>query len=78
LPDPCFLDSAIEETYEIGQDKVSAETINYLSEIASLIEGEKISISTMLIMLRKKVRQHSMGKMKKPDYIVNYLNNKPP
>ncbi len=78
LPDPCSPAAIIEKTYQIGQDKVYVETINYLSEIASLIEGEKINSSIILGVLRKKVRQHSMVKMKKADYIVNYLNNKPP
>jgi hypothetical protein len=46
--------------------------------VTSLIEERKVRLDEILKMLSKVLRQHSIGRRKRIDYIVRYLNKSPP
>lgn len=52
--------------------------VQYVRLVCSLIEGRRVSRSEVLEMLRKVLRQHSIGRRSKIDYIVMQLNQNPP
>lgn len=57
---------------------LNPHTVKYVRLVVSHIEGRKISVSQVLELIRKKMRQHSIGFRRKPDYIVAYLKKNPP
>ncbi len=50
----------------------------YLVMAVSLIEGRGVSLEEVLEMLQRAVRQHSMARVKRTDYVVWHLNKSPP
>lgn len=52
--------------------------LKYLCMVTSLIEGRRISMEELLQMLARSMRQRSMSRTNRTDYILNYLNNHPP
>ena len=50
----------------------------YLAMVTSLIEGRAVSLKEVLEMLQRTVRQHSMARGKRADYVVWHLNKHPP
>lgn len=46
--------------------------------VTSIIEEREVSLDEILKMLSKVLRQHSIGRRKRIDYIVKYLNKNPP
>jgi len=52
--------------------------VEYLRVVCSLIEGRRVSRGEVLEMLGKVLRQHSIGRLLKIDYIVMQLNQNPP
>ena len=64
-----------------GKHEVSgfdAGMVSYLQMVTSLIEGRKVIRDEILEMLARGVRQHSIGRRKRMDYVVWYLNEHPP
>ncbi len=92
LPDP--RDSTCEDidsTDEIPLDKeapIPPETthrvsvhpamLQYLCMVTSLIEGRRVSMEEILIMLARIMRQRSMYRTGRIDYVLDYLNKHPP
>ena len=50
----------------------------YLRMVTSLIEDRRVSLMDILAMLERAVRQHSMGRRRKIDYILQYVNQRAP
>ncbi|MCP4911498.1 MAG: hypothetical protein GY909_00145 [Oligoflexia bacterium] len=67
-----------EGCYESGEMVVDSETVNYLQGVVSLIEGFRVTEEEILTMLKAKMRQHSMDKGKRIDYIFRYHPGMPP
>jgi hypothetical protein len=58
--------------------RFDAGMVRYLRMATSLIEGRRVSQMEILAMLKRAVRQHSMGRRRKIDYILQYLNERAP
>jgi hypothetical protein len=58
--------------------RVSASMLKYLCMVTSLIEGRWISMEELVVMLARSMRQRSMYRTSRIDYVLNYLNNHPP
>jgi len=52
--------------------------VNYLRMITSMIEGRQVSVLEILAMLARAVRQHSIVRRRRIDYILQYLNERAP
>lgn len=52
--------------------------VEYVRMVTSLIEGRRVSLDEILKMLSRVLRQHSIGRRKRIEYIVGYLNRHPP
>jgi hypothetical protein len=52
--------------------------VSYLRMVTSLIEGRRVSLTEILAMLERAVRQHSIGRRRRIDYILQYLNERAP
>jgi hypothetical protein len=50
----------------------------YLRMVISLIEGRRVSAAEILEMLARVLRQHSMVRRRKIDYVLQYLNKRAP
>ncbi len=64
--------------YKPGENTIDKATLDYLHSVTSLIEGRSVRQKEILAMLIKKVRQHSIAKMKRVEYNGRYLIGKPP
>jgi hypothetical protein len=58
--------------------KFDAGMVDYVRMVTSLIEGRKVSREEVLEMLKRTMRQHSIGQEKRIDYILRTLKEKPP
>jgi len=78
-------------TEEVSLDKevsISPETthrvsvdpsmLKYLCMLTSLIEGRRIFMEELLEMLARSMRQRSMYRTRRIDYVLSYLNKHPP
>ena len=71
-------------TRGVGRDLTADEyrfdvsMVSYLRMVTSLIEGRQVSRMEILAMLARAVRQHSMVRRRKIDYVVQYLNERAP
>jgi len=63
---------------KIGSGKPTSTIIEYVRMVISLIEGRRISRRQVLLMLERIVRQHTIGKRRKIDHAVAWLNEQPP
>ena len=50
----------------------------YVRMVASLIEGIPIGLKQMIAFLRQAMRQHSIAKRSRGDYVLHVLNQHPP
>jgi hypothetical protein len=57
---------------------VDPSMLKYLCMVTSLIEGRKIAMKELLKMLARIVRQRSMYRTRRIDYVLSYLNKHPP
>ena len=55
-----------------------AGMVLYLVMVTSLIEGRVVSREEILEMLKRAMRQHSMARLRRADYLVWHLNKEPP
>lgn len=60
------------------EPRFDAGMVSYLRMVTSLIEGRRVSISEILVMLARAVRQHSLVRRRRIDYAVQYLNQRAP
>jgi hypothetical protein len=56
----------------------NATLIAYVRTVVSLIEGRAVSREEIVRMLARVVRQHRMARERRMDYVVRYLNERPP
>ena len=54
------------------------QMVEYVRMVASLIEGRRISRGQVRRMLARKMRQHTMGRRRRIDQTVAWLNEEPP
>jgi hypothetical protein len=65
----CVLDEAM---------LVSSRVLPYARMVASLILRRTISRAELLARLRRRMRQHSIGRLCRREYVLRYLNKYPP
>lgn len=63
---------------ESGKGEWDAGMVAHVRMVTSLIEGRRVSLDEILKMLARAVRQHSLGRVRRIDYIVGQLNKAPP
>ena len=59
-------------------NRFNTRMVCYLRMVTSLIEGRWVSISEILEMLARAVRQHSMVRRRRIDYVLQYCNERAP
>jgi hypothetical protein len=57
---------------------VNSPILPYVRMAASVLEGRTISHEELLTALRKSLRQRSMGRLLRREYVLRYLNQHPP
>ncbi len=57
---------------------VNSRILPYVRMVASVIEGRTISRMELITALRKRMRQHSIGRRPHREYVLCYLNQHPP
>jgi hypothetical protein len=57
---------------------VNSRILPYVRMIASVIEGRTIGRDELIAALRKRMRQHSIGRRPRREYVLCYLNQHPP
>jgi hypothetical protein len=63
---------------EAGALEVHAGMVRYVAMVASLIEGRRVSQAEMLRRLARAMRQHSMARRRRMDYVVAQLQKHGP
>jgi hypothetical protein len=58
--------------------RFDAHMVSYLRMVTSLIEGWRVSVGEILEMLARAVRQHSMVRRRRIDYVLQYLKENAP
>lgn len=61
-----------------GAQELHAGMVGYIAMVASLIEGRRVSEEEILQMLLRAMRQHSMARRRRMDYVVAQLNQHGP
>ena len=62
----------------VVEDEFDRVVVEHVRMVTSLIEGRPVSRNETLRMLSKVMRQHSIGRRSRLDYIVLELNKNPP
>ncbi len=62
----------------VVEDEFDRVVVEHVRMVTSLIEGRPVSRNETLRMLSKVMRQHSIGRRSRLDYIVSELNKNPP
>ena len=57
---------------------VNSRILPYAQMVASVIEGRTISRDELIAALRKSMRQRSIGRWPRREYVLRYLNQHPP
>jgi len=57
---------------------VNSRILPYVQMVASVLEGRTISRVELLTALRKSLRQRSIGRLPRREYVLRYLNGHPP
>jgi len=60
------------------EHRFDAGMVRYLRMVTSLIEGRRVSLMEILAMLARAVRQHSMGRRRRIDYVLQYWHQRAP
>lgn len=58
--------------------RFNTRMVCYLRMATSLIEGRRVGVSEILEMLARAVRQHSMVRRRRIDYVLQYWNERAP
>jgi len=61
-----------------GDNEYPDKMVGHVRMVTSLIEDRIVSRDEIVMMLRRGVRQHSLGRRLRIDYIVGYLNKASP
>ena len=62
----------------LPEHRISERVLCYLQMVISLIECRQVSAAEILQMLTRILRQHSIGRRRRIDYVVQYLNTRAP
>lgn len=57
---------------------VSSRVLPYVRMVVSLLEGEAIRHEQLIAALRTRIRQRSIGRMSRREYVLHYLQQHPP
>ena len=57
---------------------VNSRILPYVRMISSVIEGRSVSRDELIGALRKRMRQHRIGRWPRREYVLSYLNQHPP
>ncbi len=57
---------------------VKSSMLSYLAMVTSLIERRTIGREELLNLLRKSMRQRSIGRLPRREYVLRYLQQHPP
>jgi len=68
----------VERTLAPDESGFDAGMVSYLRMVTSLIEGRRVSGLEIQTMLERAVRQHSIVRRRRIDYILQYLNERAP
>jgi hypothetical protein len=63
---------------EAEEPKLDAAIVDYVRMVTSQLEGRKVSREEIVEMLKRTMRQHSIGREKRIDYILRSLKERPP
>lgn len=67
------------EDFVVDDDRlVTSSVLPYVRMVASLILRRTISHGELLARLRRRLRQHSIGRLSLREYVLRYLNEHPP
>jgi hypothetical protein len=58
--------------------RFDSRMVSYLRMVTSLIEGRPVSVGEIVAMLQRAMRQHSIVRRRRIDYVVRYLNEHAP
>lgn len=61
-----------------GMMRLDAGTVGYVRMVTTLIEGRRVSVEEVVAMLLRALRQHSMARPSRIDYVVAYLRENAP
>jgi hypothetical protein len=61
-----------------GERRFDAPMVSYLQMVTSLVEGRRVSVCEILEMLARVVRQHSMARGRRIDYVLVHLRESAP
>jgi hypothetical protein len=61
-----------------NERRFGAPMLGYLRMVISLIEGRHVSAAEILEMLARVLRQHSLVRRRRIDYVLQYLNERAP
>ena len=54
------------------------DTLNYIQTVTSLIEARRVSLYEVLVMLKRRLKQHSMYRYRRFGYAFKYTGGEPP
>jgi len=57
---------------------VNSRILPYVRMLVSVLEGRTISHEELITTLRQRIRQRSLGRLSRREYILHYLNQHPP
>jgi hypothetical protein len=66
------------QTTEAEEPKFDPTMVDYVRMVTSLLEGREVSWEEIVEMLKRTMRQHSIGREKRIDYILRSLKERPP
>jgi len=57
---------------------MKSRILPYVRMVVSVLEGRKISRKQLVLALRTRIRQRSIGRLSRREYVLDYLNRHPP
>jgi hypothetical protein len=57
---------------------VNSRILPYVRMVVSVLEGRRVSHEQLLVALRTRIRQRSLGRLSRREYVRRYLNQHPP
>ena len=57
---------------------VNSRVLPYVRMVVSVLEGRTISREELIAALRTRIRQRSIGRLPRREYVLHYLNQHPP
>jgi hypothetical protein len=57
---------------------INSPVLPYARMVASVIEGRTISRDELIAAFRKRMRQRSIDRLSRREYVLHYLNQHPP